>query len=79
MKRYLIQHIQEVEPNLSNLDKVAYDLVRPTLEELFGAESEAWTTERENGKTYIIIAPNALKKFLGSYQKRARLNSNTQE
>ncbi len=56
---------QITDPNISNIDDVAYDLVRPALEELFGKEQEgAWRTERANGTTTIVISPEALNRFM---------------
>jgi len=57
--------IQALEPDLQDIDDIAYNLVRPALEALFGLERDgAWYTERVNGSTLIRIEETILREFL---------------
>jgi hypothetical protein len=56
----LVKVIEEALPDtLDNRNKKAYQLVRPTLEAIFGSERQEWHTFKHGvtGKTYVGKGP----------------------
>jgi hypothetical protein len=62
----ILAHIQAEDNTIANAEREAYRLVKPALEQIFGAENHAWYTRREgeDDTTVVILADETRQRFL---------------